>query len=237
LRISKYSESSYLLSGKPSNTSDNVGRLICVDTSGAEIFNKLHTFDYVVDQYISRKTLNGNIISVGLADNGASPLNNGGFISCSDSLGNLVWYRKYQYNQNTDFFIDFLETSDGGLLINGSANDGGSSGGSNLWLVKLDSNGCLEPNCWVGFEDVAENNLGIKVSPNPANEWLNIKLPEKTKPLSLEVFSISGQRVMHTKLLAPLEAIQVNNLPVGLYLLKFTSEDGMSVTERVVVAR
>jgi len=108
LRISKYSESSYLLTGKPSNTSDNVARLICVDTSGAEISNKLHTFDYVVDQYISRRIENGNIISIGLADNGASPLNNGGFISCSDSLGNLIWYRKYQYNQNTDFFIDFL---------------------------------------------------------------------------------------------------------------------------------
>jgi len=234
LRISKYSESSYLLTGTISNFGYSIPRTILVDTTGIEIFNRIDTIEYEVDKYISRRLRNGNIISVGLAYNQSPFENDSGFISGADSLGNRLWYRKYQYNQNTDFFIDFLETSDGGLLINGSADVGFDQ---NLWLVKLDSNGCLEPNCWVGFKDVAENNLGIKVFPNPANEWLNFKLPDYAKTVNLEVFSISGQRVVNTKLFAPLEAIQVNNLPSGLYLLKFTLGDGRSVTERVVVAR
>ncbi len=232
LRVSPYSNGEYLLSGTPSNLSNHFTRTIKVDTSGIVLWDKLNDFEADgIDQYYSRRNSNGKIISIGLID-----ADNAGFISLADHSGDLQWFRRYNYNSNTDFFTDVLETSDGGLLIDGSATDPGA-GGQNLWIVKLDSMGCLEPDCWVGLESVEANKLGVSIFPNPANDWLSFKLQNTTQAVALELFSIAGQRVMNTKLTAPLEAIQVSHLPVGLYLAKFTLKDGKSVTERVVIAR
>ncbi len=110
----------------------------------------------------------------------------------------------------------------------------------------------LSPSCFANFRlgplkgspcDTIVNGMGevkaerMKVFPNPASEWLNFKLPVNTGEIVLEVFSISGQRVMNTTLFAPLEAIQVSHLPVGLYLLRFTDGNGQAVTQRIVIAR
>ena len=237
LRVSGYSGENYLLSGTPSNMNNLSSRLILVDTGGAEIWNKLHTIDSTVfDQYYSRRTVNNDIVSIGLIGLGSSPEGNAGFISRSTPFGDLMWNRRYNYNSNTDFFTDVLETSDGGLLIDGSATDPGA-GGQNLWIIKLDSMGCLEPNCWVGLDDVEPNKLGVSIFPNPANDWLNFKLQNKILPVTLELFSISGQQIINMKLTAPLEAIQVSHLTAGLYLAKFTLGDGSSVTNRIMIVR
>jgi hypothetical protein len=232
IRLSQYDEGAYLLTGTLTGFPNNQVRLMKLDTAGIVLWNTTQILDTdAIDQYISRRNLNGDITSVGLIDN-----DNAGFISRTDSLGELRWFRRYDYNSNTDFFIDILETSDSGLLVNGSATDIGA-GGQNLWLVKLDSMGCLEPNCWVGLESVEPNAFGVSLFPNPANDWLNIKLHNPSQPITLELFDVSGQRLMHTQLFAPLEAIQVNHLATGLYLAKFTMNNGSSIMERVVLAR
>lgn len=83
-----------------------------------------------------------------------------------------------------------------------------------------------------------ENTEDVYWYPNPARDWLNVKLPAPVnKPVTVELFSLTGQRVLHTTLLASMEAIQVSHLPEGLYLVKLTAGDGRSVTERVVITR
>jgi hypothetical protein len=235
--ISYYNQSKFILSSNYINTSESEGYgiLSIIDTAGLEIWTKTYEYPFNFAHYYSRRTRSGDIVTTGITT--VDGEGDSGYISRTDSIGELRWQRRYNYNEFTDFFGDFIETSDGGLLVCGAADDDFCCGGQNLWLVKLDSLGCLEPNCWVGFEDVIENDLGIKVFPNPSNEWLNFKLPEHARGVGLEVLSISGQRVMNTKLYAPLEAIQVNHLPAGLYLIKFTLGDGRSVTEKVVLGR
>ena len=155
--------------------------------------------------------------------------------------------RHINFGPGVDYFIDFAETSDHGLLISGAAADDGCCSlgnydticcsGQNLWLVKLDSMGCLEPDCWVGLNEVKPNDLGISVYPNPANDWINFKLKVANKPVNLEIYSIFGQRVMNTKLFASLKAVQVSHLSAGLYFAKFTLQDGRSVTGRILISR
>lgn len=205
-----------------------------IDTSGTVLWTKAYAFEGQPNVYRSVRTRKGDIVAVGLA----GPGDNSGFILSVDSTGELNWSRRYNYNESTDFFINIIETSDGGFLVNGSATDPTEEGGQNLWLIKLDSLGCLTPRCRVvGLEDVQENELGIKLFPNPANDWLNLKLPESPGEITLEVFSVSGRRMMNLKLYAPWESIQVSHLPAGLYLVKFTDGEGRSSTQRLIVAR
>ncbi|MBX7203646.1 MAG: T9SS type A sorting domain-containing protein [Bacteroidia bacterium] len=231
---SLYSIEKLILSGYKLS-SIGTGVLGLADTSGALIWTRNYSYSGNPAFYNAICTSRKDIIAVGIAT--LSGEGDSGFIMSVDSMGEPNWSRRYNYNEFTDFFSNLIETSDGGFLINGSASDIDGSG-QNLWLVKLDSMGCLEPNCWeVGIEDAKANELGVKVFPNPASEWLNFKLPGNSGEITLEVFSISGQRVLHTTLFAPLEAIQVGHLPLGLYLAKLTNSDGTNSTQRIVIAR
>jgi len=234
--ISSISDTTLLLAGTTITGDGFNGVHSLVDTSGEVKFTKDISYPMSFSQYSSKLTTDSKIVTVGLT--GATPSeNNAGYIALYDLEFNTIWQRRYNYNANTDFFVDVIETSDGGFLVSGAASDTDGTG-QNLWLVKLDSMGCLEPGCWeVGTEDAKENELGVMVFPNPASEWLNFKLPGNNGEIRLEVFSISGKRVMNTTLFAPLEAIQVNHLPLGLYLLRFTDEKGTRSTQRIVIAR
>ena len=206
-----------------------------VDTSGAVIWTKNYSFSGSPALYRSICTRKKDIVAVGIATIAGE--GNSGFILNVDSTGEPNWHRRYNYNEDTDFFYGVIEANDGSFLVNGAASDTDGTG-QNLWLVKLDSMGCLEPNCWeVGIEDAKANELGVSVFPNPAAEWINFKLPVNSGDITLEMFTFSGKRVMNTTLFAPLEAIQVSHLPVGLYLLKFTNGNGANSTQRIIIAR
>lgn len=237
--ISKYDDNKFILSGyyvaDGSRPWLNRPKLLFIDSTGAVIKNNTYTYMQPAYNYVGRKVSDGGIVCVGITTNEEE--NNAGYILKTDQDGGMLWQRRYNHSADVDYFIDFIETSDHGLLISGAADDGSCCGGQNAWLVKLDSMGCLEPNCWVGLEDVEENELGIKLFPNPASDWLNFQLPAGNKGISLEIFSVSGKLMLKTELNAPLEAIQVSHLPAGLYLVKFTDGDGNSSTRRLLVAR
>lgn len=229
--ISSLSDSTYLLTG---STPDGYsGRLIKIDSDGNVIWMQTFPFGDELNLYTSIQTSDLGLVSVGLttlnAQNG-----NDAYIQKVDALGNLLWQKSFNgVGSQVDYFSNVIETEDGGLLINGSAGEG-LAGGQNLWLVKLDSIGCLEPNCWVGVEQANANTLGVAVYPNPATDWLYLKY-DNTRKITLEIFNLSGQRVLQHQHMAPKEGIEISHLPSGLYLLRFVDELGNVATEKLVV--
>ena len=229
--INSLSDSTYILTG---STPDGYsGRIAKIDADGDVIWMKTFPFGTELNLYNSIKTTYGGMVSVGLTtvttQNG-----NDAYIQKVDFEGNLLWQRSFNgIGYGVDFFSNVIETSDGGLLINGSTNEG-FAGGQNLWLVKLDSMGCLEPDCWVGVEQADANKLGVAVYPNPATDWLYLKY-DNTRKITLEIFNLSGQRVLQHQHIAPKESIEISHLPSGLYLLRFVDEVGNVAMEKLVV--
>jgi hypothetical protein len=229
--INSLSDSTYILTG---STPDGYsGRIAKIDADGDVIWMKTFPFGTELNLYNSIKTTDGGIVSVGLTtvttQNG-----NDAYIQKLDSEGNLLWQKSFNgIGSGVDFFSNVIETVDGGLLVNGSTNEG-FAGGQNLWLVKLDSMGCLEPDCWVGVEQADANTLGVAVYPNPATDWLYLKY-DNTHKITLEIFNLSGQRVLQHQHMAPKEGIEISHLPAGLYLLRFVDEVGNVATEKLVV--
>ncbi len=88
----------------------------------------------------------------------------------------------------------------------------------------------FEFNAWVlGVEDVKQNN--IKIYPNPVTTHLNISL-ETTKPVKVEVYNVLGQLKkthIHT---GATSAINVNDLAVGIYFLRYTTEEGRVISKQ-----
>jgi hypothetical protein len=230
--LSLYNSTSVLLSGYVPSSLSRPRLLRLNAENGDIIFDKQNNYTQSALLYISRKVSNGEIFSVGLTSNTTE--SNSGFYMRCDSMGNPIYLRRVNYLNEVDFFIDFIETSDGGILINGAAADTPEDGGQNLWLVKLDNMGCLEPDCWVGVEQANANALGVAVYPNPATDWLYLKY-DNTSKITLEIFNLSGQRVLQHQQMAPKEGIEISHLPSGLYLLRFVDEFGNVATEKLVV--
>ena len=212
------------------------GVLQKIDTNGVVIWRK--NIPYGSDFGFNGANVfsNGNIVGVG---NTYIPGTNGaGYVGCFDGIGNTLWQRTYINPTNlpnvTDQLIDVLETTDGGILINGAAI---GAGGQDLWLLKLDSMGCLDPNCWVGIEDVKPNSMGVQIYPNPATEWLNVKVALEFTDVNLRIINLSGQLVGQYELSAPLNYLSVSNLPYGLYLLKFEDNKGNFETQKIFLGR
>ena len=230
--LSLYDSTSVLLSGYVPASSSRPRLLRLNVENGDIIFDKQNNYTQTAELYISRKLSNNDIYSVGLTSNTTE--SNSGFYMRCDSMGNPIYLRRVNYLNEVDFFLDFIETSDGGILINGAAADTPEDGGQNLWLVKLDSLGCLEPDCWVGVEQADANTLGVAVYPNPTTNWLYLKY-DNTHKITLEIFNLSGQLVLQHQQMAPKEGIEISHLPSGLYLLRFVDEFGNMAAEKLVV--
>ncbi len=112
-----------------------------------------------------------------------------GMLVRTTSTGDSLWMRFYQYHDDQvatgrGRFRDVLPTPDGGFVAVGTALPNGVHD-QDLWVVKVDGHGCLEPGCHIitGME-VQITNLrdALHVWPNPLPRGMplqvEMRLPE-----------------------------------------------------------
>ena len=99
-----------------------------------------------------------------------------------DKDGTVLWTRLYSHYvvqsiSLEQIFWDVKPTRDGGMVLTGEANNSTYPYGQ-LWLLKLDSAGCLVPGCGsVGVQEFVDDlNKHLRVWPNPASDVLQISL-------------------------------------------------------------
>ncbi|MCB9284593.1 MAG: T9SS type A sorting domain-containing protein [Lewinellaceae bacterium] len=94
--------------------------------------------------------------------------------------GELLWHRLYTnepLNKHVDIFWNAIPTSDGGILCVGTT-WGDSLTHQDVWAVKLDEWGCIEPGCEgpTGVEEVEAEPPAPVVYPNPFTHRLTFDL-------------------------------------------------------------
>lgn len=206
-------------------------KLIMTDLEANVIFNKTYSSLNSSTNYIGRRVSDGGIVSVGINNTTV----NAGFIMKSDSLGNLLWRKEYDHGNGADFFLDFIETKDGGLLISGAADDDFCCGGQNAWVIKLDANGCLDPaNCGVGIEDAPFPDA-VTIYPNPATDWLRIDLETAGSAYTAQLLDGTG-RLVQNEVFSALgtHTLSLSNLATGIYYCRVLKGGEIIVTEKVV---
>lgn len=130
------------------------------------------------------------------------------------NTGDSLWMRYYDYydanvSDGRGYFRDVQPTSDGGFIAVGQALPAGPYT-SDVWVVKVDGHGCLEPGCHLitGMETQITNLRGaLTVAPNPVVSGgavqVSIALPENFKQrgaLKLTVVSSDGRIVKEATL-------------------------------------
>ncbi len=160
--------------------------------------------------------------------------------------GVSAWDIAYWDGENWCGLGTRTETFDNQLGCLGTYRDSLFIGGG-FWSVDGDSS-ISRIAKWIGDDYVEEcgNTTGnlpqpekveLLVYPNPANDLLNIELPQNSGDLFLEIFSVTGQRLLNARLYSSSQEIRISHLPPGLYLAKLTNKNGISSTQRIVIAR
>ncbi|MEO1515696.1 MAG: hypothetical protein AAFV95_11800 [Bacteroidota bacterium] len=133
-----------------------------LDAVGHILWRKVMIDDYANDLLQLRKTKNGEILGVGVAeglqaDPGEQDLpTQGGWLFRLTAEGEKLWERDLLDTSLTDFkgiFSDVLELQDGSLLLSGTINSPAPPDDTifvdnpDVWLLKLGADGCFNPDC------------------------------------------------------------------------------------------
>jgi hypothetical protein len=230
--INQLADGNYLLTGSGSQgTTMSIGKIYKVDTDGNVIWEKAYSHQNNTGNNL-HKTIelwNGNLVSAGLTD----LTDNGGWIICTDSLGEILWERDYNKNQYTDLFYSLLATEDGGFLLSGQAVDE-ETNSQDAWLLKVDSVGCAYPNCITGVDEVQPTKVMVDVWPNPVADALNIEIAGSSTQLDLHVFDISGKEMLRFTQYDKRATITTTQWNSGMYILKGTDENGRMFSLKIV---
>jgi len=233
--IIRLHDGNYLLTGSGSHPSGSgsIAKVYKIDPEGNVIWAQTYTYQSNTGHNFHKtiETWNGDLVSVGMTN----LLSNAGYLVKTDSLGEVIWQREYDKNENTDLFYSVLATDDGGFLLSGQAINE-TTNSQDAWLLKVDSIGCPYPNCTVGIDE-QERTVLVDVWPNPCTDVLNIEAADRSATIEMTVTDMSGRAVT-----TPDPSLQrgeplrmdVSCWPSGVYILKGMDEKGRSCSVKVV---
>ncbi len=78
-------------------------------------------------------------------------------------------------------------------------------------------------NCDVGIENIVGKEDQLLLYPNPASKVLNICISDN-KNENLEIYNVSGQCVMKTKLKSTINKIDISDFQNGIYIVKYQNQ-------------
>ncbi|MGD1846328.1 MAG: T9SS type A sorting domain-containing protein, partial [Salibacteraceae bacterium] len=166
-----------------------------------------------------------------------------GWVSKITPTGEVIWDTRFVPNPGSgdngfSYLRGAIQTSDGGFAVCGFTTP---STGQDLWVAKLDSNGCYDPNrnCWVGTEEYSEIPEGtLKMWPNPANDRMWISLPEQPMAGTLRFFSIKGQQLREESISTsdPREVgLTLQDWAPGVYLVRWEPLEGSTMEGKILL--
>ncbi len=175
----------------------------------------------------------GSYMVCGQVRNFTLGLNDKGMLHKLDAEGNVLWSRYYAHYAdmplgNDQIFNDVEPSNDGGFILTGETNGPAPPNSHRLWLLKLDSVGCLVPGCnTVGVEEFeSELQSALQISPNPASEQVTVDLalPEGYQlegTVQLMLLDVQGKEVLRRTIRASVAQLRTNvdlsAYPSGLY--------------------
>ncbi|MEM1322238.1 MAG: T9SS type A sorting domain-containing protein, partial [Bacteroidota bacterium] len=173
-----------------------------------------------------------------------------GFIFKLDAEGQLLWKRIFtigvgEHPLNAPespkrcWLNDIIELPNGDLTAGGRMYNYyddpvlGPRNDIDLWLVKMDAEGCIEADCGedlilTNTHDVLNNLQEVRIFPNPVTQNLYI---QNANFDTYEIFSITGQRLRAGTFNN--NPISFENLPSGTYLIQLRSDKHPSQTFKI----
>ncbi len=153
-----------------------------------------------------------------------------GLVIKMDANGNKLWQKEYTLldgNGSDHRIMDLRPTSDGGFICAGTIYPAApDTGTQDMWLLKLDSNGCADTACTLitnvpntQHSQLSTNSLALY--PNPTNGIVTIELPKESTNGNFRLLNINGKEVFNQNLNSSSNQIDVSHLSTGIYFYRY----------------
>ena len=217
------------------------------DTSGVIVWTRYISLQ--TQQSSMTETKSGDIVACGWG--GGIPIGIphdtkrrlGGDILKLDKDGNIIFYQVYEYDTTSrDVLADITETADGGYACVGNAYAAiGNLYYQRAWLLKVDSNGCLNGDCpqiQTGIADIP-NMVSFFVFPNPASSQFTVALAgpndlARYSDLHFTLYDLTDREVMEESLKQQTTTVQRNDIADGMYVWTLTDSGRQIQTGKIV---
>jgi hypothetical protein len=230
----------------PYLSSNSKLNILKINISGNIIWDKkVGPIRYAYWMYGFYELPNGNIVTSGYYTNVTSidPAS----IFMLSSTGDSIWMRDYKrvIYDGINKLYNIQQTSDKGLIACGGVGSGTEPPyGQNMWLLKLDSMGCLEPNCdgVIIIEPYQKNNENIlKVFPNPAQNYFTIeyKIDETANSAEIEMLDITGKKLRIIPLYDKQNqiVIETKEIQTGIYYIRLLIDGAACSTQKISIIK
>ncbi len=164
-----------------------------------------------------------------------------GWLMKMDYDGNIIWEREFQeelYPLASHNILSLIERPNGDLVMVGNI----VKGQQLIWVMKLDQNGCLDPeNCegqtiLTNTENISmlDTDQELHVFPNPADDYIKIRSSENL--LEVSIVNVSGKLMSKTLIDIPIEdyILKIKELPSGVYHVVASLKNGKRRYSRFV---
>lgn len=194
--------------------------LIKIDTSGNINWQKIYGTSFneeLRNLYITHDSL---IIGVGFKL--STTTNAVAWLIKINYTGDTIWQKYYDYHnipqladRNAPLY-DIKPSKDGFISIGYAYNNNLTIPNQDVWLLKVDSLGCLYENCITptGVDEV-ENKQELIIFPNPANR--NFKIEYSTNIKSYKLIDFTGRVIIQGEYSD--NGVNIELLPSGIYMV------------------
>ena len=173
-----------------------------------------------------------------------------GLITKIDSNGNELWRRTYYHPsahpdsgsfRPASALYDIKPTLDGGFVSVGKVSPSG--GGTDYWILKVDSMGCLVPGCdtlGTSFQEQEKQRNTLRVFPNPAQDQLTIEVNTQNEVdmLSITISDLNGKIWFQRKVdFANQLDLSVESIPNGFYFLHVSQGSQSNCVQKLSIQR
>ena len=163
---------------------------------------------------------------------------NKSWVLCVDSFGKQLWYREYVLLTNKNSFNDLLDvkqTSDNGFIGCGVVRPVVPDTGTvDIWLMKMDSLGCVEQGCDTTVDIIIHQDGDIKtlsVFPNPCTNNITFQFEKDQNNKILKIYDLHGKCIYSTQISNDKNehTTNTNNWGSGLYTAIISDNKGKIV--------
>ncbi len=199
--------------------------MVKVDSSLQTVFEKQYGRSDVSNILFSVKELaNGNIVAAGwYTDTMIQHIR--GVVLETDANGDSLWMHTYEnlHGHSSDsFFYDISPTSDNGFILTGSMFPGpGDTGVQDIWVLKIDSNGCEISNCLINNLAQEYINHQFSIAPNPSSGIFHV-FSEGDRIKKIEIYNAIGVAIETT---FNTNEIDLSKYTTGIYFGRILFDD------------
>lgn len=109
--------------------------------------------------------------------------------------------------------------------------------GQQAWMLKVDSNGCLAPDCLTGWMEISRENQivsKIQIQPNPGNGAVQLTVDNEMIGGLISLYNITGALVLQQTAEAEKTQLNLTAISTGMYIVT-VQKQGQIARGRLVV--